>query len=113
MRISDWSSDVCSSDLHPDIGRAGEPIPLSPADLTNRVWVTRRGVHVDRIACGWLIRRFIDPEVSFKFVGGKGYMPESGELRFDMAAAAFTHEEDRCSFETLVDRKSTRLNSSH
>src|SRR3546814_8432847 len=37
---------------HPDIGRAGEPIPLSPADLTNRVWVTRRGVHVDRIACG-------------------------------------------------------------
>src|SRR3546814_9710872 len=68
---------------HPDIGRAGEPIPLSPADLTNRVWVTRRGVHVDRIACGWLIRRFIDPEVSFKFVGGKGYMPESGELRLD------------------------------
>src|SRR3546814_7135252 len=104
MRISDWSSDVCSSDLHPDIGRAGEPIPLSPADLTNRVWVTRRGVHVDRIACGWLIRRFIDPEVSFKFVGGKGYMPESGELRFDMADAEFTHEEDRCSFETLVLR---------
>ncbi len=89
---------------HPDIGRA-EPAPtLAPEDLKRRIWVTRRGVHVDRIASAWLIRRFIDPEARFKFVDGKGYSPEPGELRFDMADAEFTHEEDRCSFETLVLR---------
>lgn len=89
---------------HPDIGR-NEPAPaLAPEDLKRRVWVTRRGVHVDRIASAWLIRRFVDPQASFKFVDGKGYVPDPGELRFDMADAEFTHEEDRCSFETLVLR---------
>lgn len=88
---------------HPDV--SGQALPeLIGADLHGRTWVTRRGVHVDRIASAWLIRRFLDPEASFKFVDGKGYVPESGELRFDMAGAEFTHEEDRCSFETLVLR---------
>ncbi len=40
-------------------------------DLRGRVWVTRHGVHVDRIACAWLVRRFIDPAARFKFVGGR------------------------------------------
>ena len=89
---------------HPDISRS-EPAPaLAPEDLKHRIWVTRRGVHVDRIASAWLIRRFIDPEPTFKFVDGKGYAPAPGELRFDMADAEFTHEDDRCSFETLVLR---------
>lgn len=89
---------------HPDVGRS-EPAPsFATADLKNRTWVTRRGVHVDRIASAWLIRRFIDPEGAFKFVDGKGYVPQEGELRFDMAEAEFTHEEDRCTFETLVLR---------
>src|SRR5690242_2858404 len=59
--------------------------------VTDRVWVTRQGVHVDRIACAWLIRRFIDPNARFKFVPGKGYRPTAGELRFDMFEAEFTH----------------------
>ena len=42
------------------------------------VWVTRRDVHVDRIASAWLIRRFIDPQASFKFVAAKGYRPRAG-----------------------------------
>src|SRR5438132_9890565 len=41
--------------------------------LRGRTWVTRQGVHVDRIGSAWLIRRFIDPEARFKFVSGKGY----------------------------------------
>ena len=45
--------------------------------LHDRTWVTRQGVHVDRIASAWLIRRFIDPQARFKFVSGKGYRPES------------------------------------
>lgn len=72
--------------------------------LKGRVWVTRRGVHVDRIASAWLIRRFIDPKARFKFVAAKGYQPESEELRFDMFEGEYTHEGDRCTFEVLLAR---------
>jgi hypothetical protein len=74
------------------------------AEFRGRTWVTRAGVHVDRMASAWLIRRFIDPEAHFKFVPTKGYQPEPGELRFDMFDAEFTHEDDRCTFEVLLDR---------
>jgi hypothetical protein len=67
--------------------------------------VTRKGIHVDRMASAWLIRRFIDPEARFKFVPGKDYRPLPGEVRFDMFEAEFTHEGDRCTFEVLI-RKS-------
>ena len=73
-------------------------------DLQGRVWVTRQGVHVDRIASAWLIRRFVDKAAKFKFVPPRGYVPEPGELRFDMFAAEFTHEGDSCSFEVLLER---------
>ena len=69
-----------------------------------RTWVTRQGVFVDRIASAWLIRRFIDPEARFKFVPARGYRPAPGELRFDMFEAEYTHEGERCSFQTLVAR---------
>jgi len=68
------------------------------------VWVTRKGVHVDRIASAWLIRRFIDPQAKLKFVPAKGYSPEGGELRFDMFEAEYTHEGDQCTFEVLARR---------
>jgi hypothetical protein len=73
-------------------------------NLSGRVWVTRIGVHVDRIGCAWLVRRFIDKQAKFKFVPPKGYVPEPNELRFDMFDAEFTHEGDRCSFEVLMTR---------
>jgi hypothetical protein len=74
------------------------------ADLKGRTWVTRTGVHVDRIGSAWLIRRFIDPQAGFKFVAPKGYVPDAGELRFDMFEAEFTHEGELCTFEVLVAR---------
>ncbi|MBU3077830.1 chromate resistance protein ChrB domain-containing protein [Sphingomonas quercus] len=89
---------------HPDVSRTDPAPTLQPADLTGKTWVTRRGIHVDRIACAWLIRRFVDPTASFRFIDGKSNQPEPGELRFDMADAEFTHEGDRCSFETIVLR---------
>jgi hypothetical protein len=67
-------------------------------------WVTRTGVHIDRIACSWLIRRFIDGKATLKFVPAKGYQPQTGELRFDMYEAEFTHVGERCSFEVLLVR---------
>src|SRR5262245_35896251 len=67
-----------------------------------RTWVTRTGVKVDRISSAWLIRRWIDPQARFKFVPARGYEVQPGELRFDMYGGEFTHEGDRCTFETLL-----------
>jgi hypothetical protein len=87
--------------LQPTSARADGVAPERPLAAT---WVTRTGVHVDRIASAWLIRRFIDAGAVFKFVPAKGYVPSMGELRFDMYEAEFTHEGDRCTFETLCAR---------
>lgn len=77
---------------------------LSLSDYRARVWVTRKGVHVDRMASVWLIKRFIDRRAKFKFVSARGYQPKSKEIRFDMFEADFTHEGDRCTFEVLIRR---------
>jgi hypothetical protein len=89
---------------HPDVSRSEPADAVESEDLLGKIWVTRRGVHVDRIACAWLIRRFIDPKAQFRFVDAKSHVPAPGELRFDMVDAEFTHEGDRCSFETLLLR---------
>jgi hypothetical protein len=73
-------------------------------DFHGKLWVTRKGIHVDRMASAWLIRRFIDSSARFKFVPPKGYKPLPGELRFDMFEAEFTHEGDRCTLEVLIER---------
>lgn len=89
---------------HSDVSRTEPAPPIARADMKSRVWVTRRDIHVDRIASAWLIQRFIDGSATFKFVDGKSYVPMPGELRYDMANAEFTHEGDNCTFETLVMR---------
>ena len=80
-----------------------EPNP----ELMGRTWVTRSGIQVDRIASAWLVRRFIDPNARFRFIDLHEEGARPGELTFDMRSADFTHEEDRCTFETLIRR--TRL----
>jgi len=89
--------------------RPGDHGPAAAAgDVEERVrgvrWVTRKGVHVDRMASAWLIRRFIDPEARFAFVAARGYRPRAGDRRFDMFEGEYTHEGDRCTFETLCAR---------
>jgi hypothetical protein len=66
-------------------------------------WVTRRNVHVDRIASAWLIRRFIDPAAKFSFVQAVGYRKKKGEIRFDMFDAEYTQVGALCTFEVLVE----------
>jgi hypothetical protein len=81
------------------------PLGISEsAQERGRTWVTRTGIFVDRIASAWLIRRFIDRDARFKFVDPGTYRAATGELRFDMFEGEFTHEGDRCTFETLLDR---------
>lgn len=70
----------------------------------SRIWVTRRDIHVDRMASGWLIRRFIDPKATFRFVDLSRYHHRPDELRFDLDGAEFTHEGERCTFEVLQRR---------
>jgi hypothetical protein len=82
---------------------AKPPVGALPVHgLRGRTWVTRRGIHVDRMASAWLIRRFVDRQARFKFVPGHAYATRRGELRFDMSEAEFTHDGDRCTFEVLV-----------
>lgn len=77
-------------------------IPAVTRKPRRATWVTRRNVHVDRIASAWLIRRFIDPKARFKFVKPVGYKPSKGELRFDMFDAEFTHVGAACTSEVLI-----------
>ena len=87
-----------------DLQRRPEDFAGEDGRPVGRTWVTRRGVKEDRIACAWLIRRFIDPAAVFKFVRPHGYRPVDGELTFDMYEGEFTHEGDGCTFETLLAR---------
>lgn len=66
------------------------------------LWATRRGCHVDRTACVWLIRRFVDPGAAeFAFFGDPSEAPEGAEL-FDVAGARLSHHGEDCSFETFL-----------
>jgi hypothetical protein len=77
---------------------------MAPGKMRGLTWVTRKGIHVDRMASAWLIRRFIDKNARFKYVPAKGYRSLQGELRFDMFEGEYTHEGDRCTFEVLRAR---------
>jgi hypothetical protein len=84
--------------------RAESGASAMPTSVVGRTWVTRAGMHVDRIASAWLIRRSIDPRATFKFVPAKTYAHTEGELRFDMFEAEYSHVGDACTFETLLAR---------
>jgi len=80
----------------------GGAIPrLDPAAYRGRTWATRRRLWVDRVASAWLIRRFIDPDASFRWLAKPSDCPKSA-LGFDFDGAAFTHVDDRVTFETLM-----------
>jgi len=70
------------------------------AQYRDRLWVTRPRPGVDRMACAWLIRRFIDPGARFGFVtDAEAVTPDA--LPFDMFGVDFSHHGDHCTFETL------------
>ena len=68
-------------------------------------WVTRERVKVDRVACPWLIRKFIDPETEFLFVTREKVLEvadREGAIPFDVPGAELGHHGGKCSFEALV-----------
>jgi hypothetical protein len=66
-------------------------------------WATRAGIHVDRTACAWLIRRFIDPEAVFVFVHDPDEVPDDA-TPFDIRGAELSHRGGQCTFETMLAR---------
>jgi hypothetical protein len=68
-------------------------------------WVTRERPKTDRIACPWLIKRFIDPEAEIVYVGADqvlDYAAREGATSFDTRGSQFGHQAGNCTFETLV-----------
>jgi hypothetical protein len=69
------------------------------------LWITRSHVHVDRVACPWLIRRFVDNEAEFLFVPASQIelvAKESGATPFDAPGVELGHVDGRCSFESIL-----------
>jgi hypothetical protein len=64
-------------------------------------WATRAGCHVDRAACAWLLRRFVDPTAEFVFVADPADVPADATA-FDMRGVELSHRDGDCSFETIL-----------
>ena len=90
---------------------AGAPVvdarKIPPRDARQRtVWVTRSRPKVDRIACPWLIRRFVDPDAVFLFVSPAevaGVAERFHATPFDVEGVFWSHRGDRCSFDTMIE----------
>jgi hypothetical protein len=70
-------------------------------------WVTREKARVDRIACPWLIKRFLDPDAEFRFVPADQTLrvaAEEGAIPFDVPGVELGHHGDRCSFDAFLDK---------
>ncbi len=89
------------------IGEALAPSPTATAQVApetmaafqGKRWVTRPRPHVDRLACAWLIRRFIDPHAVIRYAS----RPEPDEISFDMHGGRLEHRGNRCTFEVMLE----------
>ena len=82
----------------------GGAVAAKPKGAATR-WVTRERPKIDRIACPWLIRRFVDPEAEFLYVPAadvKKVADEKTAIPYDVSGVEFTHEGERCSFDAFL-----------
>lgn len=85
---------------------AGGELCAKPVGASTR-WVTRERPKIDRIACPWLVRRFIDPDAEFLYVPAPEVKRVAGERQavpYDIADVEFSHEGERCSFDAFIRR---------
>ncbi len=83
-------------------------LPLTPLAIlpATSLWVTRARPKIDRIACPWLIRRFVDPSARFLFVAPaevEAVADRFGAVPFDIPGVFWTHRGERCSFDAMVE----------
>lgn len=84
---------------------AGLPVTKVSALPTSRLWVTRQRPKIDRIACPWLIRRFVDPEARFLYVAPlevAAVAERFDAIPFDIPGVNFSHRGEMCSFDTMI-----------
>ena len=102
-RIKTMEAEVKGMSTHLIKEQTAVITPKRSADYQGKTWVTRKKPFVDRMASAWLIRRFLDPGATFRFIEEK----DLGSLdkqctAFDIRGAEFTHQGDLCTFEVLV-----------
>lgn len=66
-------------------------------------WITREKPHIDRIACAWAIKRFVDSEAKFVFIKRCEKLPQ-GAVPYDLPNVELGHQGEKCSFESLVEK---------
>lgn len=85
---------------------AGLPMVPDAALPASHLWVTRHRPKIDRIACPWLIRRFVDPTARFLYVAPSevaSVAERFGATPFDIEGVFFSHRDERCTFDTMIE----------
>jgi hypothetical protein len=77
---------------------------VDKGSLKGKIWVTRKELHIDRIASGWFIRKFIDNGAKFDFINEDEYVQKEDHITFDMYDAEFGHHGEYCTFEIFIRR---------
>ena len=89
---------LCGDARSPGTRRAAQVAPARIDDYQGRTWVTRPRPFIDRLACAWLIRRFVDRSARIRYADA----PADDEVAFDMNEGVFGHVGNRCSFEVII-----------
>jgi rhodanese-related sulfurtransferase len=105
LRIQGIAAEVLEGG---SVAWAAAELPMVPTAALpdSNLWVTRHRPKVDRIACPWLIRRFVDPAARFLFVAPAevaAVAERFGATPFDIEDAFFSHRGERCSFDTMIE----------
>lgn len=105
LRVKGWQAEVLEGGT---LGWETAGLPMIPltAIPTTGIWVTRHRPKIDRIACPWLIRRFIDPAARFLFVAPSEVLDVAERFDatpFDIEGVTLSHRGERCSFDALLD----------
>jgi rhodanese-related sulfurtransferase len=105
LRAKGWQAEVLDGGA---LGWQAAGLPMTPREARagTHLWVTRHRPKIDRIACPWLIRRFIDPAARFLFVAPsevEAVADRFGAIPFDIEGVRVSHRGERCSFDALLD----------
>ena len=106
LRTAGWQAEVLEGGTLAWAAAGLPMVPLSVLPPAGTPWVTRHRPKIDRIACPWLIRRFIDPAARVLFVAPaevEAVADRFGAIPFDIEGVAFSHRGENCSFDALLD----------
>jgi rhodanese-related sulfurtransferase len=106
LRTKGWQAEVLEGGSLAWAAAGLPMVPLATLPARGSAWVTRHRPKIDRIACPWLIRRFIDPTARFLYVAPAEVADVAdrfGAIPFDIEGVPFSHRGEQCSFDALLD----------